>query len=129
MNTKKLLILNRISGGSFLVSSLCLLVIPFLDISNGMTLLAYITASVFWAGLLAGVIMQLCLYVKCKKISRKKASKKLWLLYAGSVSALLLLIIVTALNFKNIFIVSLLLFISIVFLESAVVVKKERCLK
>ena len=50
MKYQKWLLLNRIAGVNFLISSCCLLVIPFLNIHNGMTVSAYIVAALFWIG-------------------------------------------------------------------------------
>lgn len=129
MNKKKLLILNRFSGISFFISSVCLLTVPFLNISNGLTVGAYIIASLFWIGFLIGIGCQIFINVKCKKMDIKRKWKNRKIFYIIAAIALLILIIFAAVNVNNIFFAALLLFISIISLELSAVIEKERCLK
>lgn len=129
MNKKKLLILNRFSGINFFISSVCLLTVPFLNISNGLTVGAYIIASLFWIGFLIGIVCQIFINVKCKKMDIKRKWKNRKIFYIIAAIALLILIIFAAVNVNNIFFAALLLFISIISLELSAVMKKERCLK
>lgn len=74
---QRIFILNNISGISFLISSLTLIGIPFLNLKNGFSVIAYLLAGLFWTGLLAGVILQIITAQMSKKIkSRKRKTHK-----------------------------------------------------
>ena len=128
MKYQKWLLLNRIAGVNFLISSCCLLVIPFLNIHNGMTVSAYIVAALFWIGLLIGFSMEFFLSVKFKKILKKKwKTQKIF--YIVSATAFLCMVILTVVQVNDIFWTALSLFFGISALEAATVIKKEKCLK
>lgn len=128
MKEKKLKRINRLSGASFLISSLSMLVIPFINISDGLTVAAYIVAALFWIGLLLGFGLQIFLSVKCKEMKKKKW-KNQKIFYTVSAVAFILLIIFVILKINIMFLIALMLFISILSIEAASVIKKEMYLK
>lgn len=71
----KLRALNIISEVLFFISSSGLLVIPFLDYEDNLSAAAYAVASLFWGGLILGIIIQIILFVTCKKRTKVKKSK------------------------------------------------------
>ncbi len=71
----KLRALNIISEVLFFISSSGLLVIPFLDYEDNLSAAAYAVASLFWGGLILGIIIQIILFVICKKRTKVKKSK------------------------------------------------------
>ena len=128
MKKEKMILINRISGICFLLSSLNLLVIPFLDTTGTLDPLCYIVASLFWSGLLIGLGMQIFLSLKCKKMKKKKW-KNQKLFYIISAVAFIIVILLAILNIDVMFFFSLMLFVSIISLETSVVIKKEMYLK
>lgn len=128
MKRKKLFQINRLSGLSFLISSLSLLVIPFIDIGNGLTASAYIVAACFWIGLLLGFGLQIFLSVKCKDMKKKKWKNQKIFYIVSAVTFILLIIFVIA-KINIMFLIALMLFISILSIEAASVIKKEMYLK
>lgn len=128
MKKKKLFRINRLSGLSFLISSLSLLVIPFLNTGNGLTASAYVIAALFWIGLLLGSGLQIFLSVKCKGMKKKKW-KNQKIFYIVSAAAFILLIILVILRINIMFLIALMLFVSILSIEAASVIKKEMYLK
>lgn len=69
---RRILVLNDISGVFFFVSSVSLLGIPFLDLSNDFPTIAYFFAGLFWIGLLVGIGLQLMTFAMSKKIKEEK---------------------------------------------------------
>ena len=69
---RKILVLNNISGVFFFLSSVSLLGIPFLDQSDGLPLISYLLAGLFWIGLLTGIGVQLVISGMMKKMKDKK---------------------------------------------------------
>jgi len=69
---RKILVLNNISGVFFFLSSVSLLGVPFLDQSNGLPVIAYLLAGLFWIGLLTGIGVQLVISGMMKKMKDKK---------------------------------------------------------
>ncbi|MDR0918628.1 MAG: hypothetical protein LBM93_05190 [Oscillospiraceae bacterium] len=67
-------VLNIISAILFLISSCCLLGIPFLNLDDEFPKIAYWLAGAFWGGLFSGLVIQIFLSVKCRKktVLRKK---------------------------------------------------------
>lgn len=128
MKIKTMQILNIISAVSFFLSSASLLIIPFIKFGQKMPIIAYVVASVFWTGLLAGLIIQILLAIKCKKLSLKNDNKKHRLFYIISIVALASVIILSAFNSKNIIIFVISLFLLLLSLQSAVVIKRKGCL-
>lgn len=71
----KLKIFNYISAVCFFISSSTLLFIPMIDLEKGFPELAYCLAGVFWILLLLGIILQIFLIKKTRKIKRCKSLK------------------------------------------------------
>lgn len=65
---KRLQKMNFVSAIAFLLSSLCLLFIPFANLTDKLPEYAYVIAAVFWVGLLVGIGLQIYLKSKCKKL-------------------------------------------------------------
>ena len=129
MNNNKFVILNCISGISFVISSISLLAVPFLDISQGLTIIAYAVAIAFWIGLSIGMGIQIFLFIVCKKRNIKSQEKSSKWFYIISGVAWLTFTILSVLRIDYTVLISLLLFVAIVTLELAVVIKRGRCLK
>lgn len=68
---RKILVLNNISGVFFFLSSISLLGVPFLDQSNGLPMIAYLLAGLFWIGMLTGIGVQLVISGMMKKMKDK----------------------------------------------------------
>lgn len=129
MNIKVMKSLNSISGLSFVLSSVSLLVIPFIKFGQELPIIAYVVAFFFWLGLILGLILQVILAINCKKLSLKNDSKKHRLLYIISAGTLAVVVILSVLNSKNIFFFTISLFLLLLSLQAAVVIKREGCLK
>lgn len=72
---KKILIVNNISGISFLISSLSILGIPFIDQNSELPTTAYILAFLFWGGLITGIALQVIASRMANKTQTKKNHK------------------------------------------------------
>ncbi|MEE1125929.1 MAG: hypothetical protein U0L18_08325 [Acutalibacteraceae bacterium] len=129
MNVKVMKVLNSISGLSFGLSSVSLLVIPFIKFGQELPIIAYVVAFFFWLGLILGLILQVIIAINCKKLSLKNDSKKHRLLYIISAGALAVVVILSVFNSKNIFFFTISLFLLLLSLQAAVVIKREGCLK
>lgn len=129
MRERKMRLLNRISFVAFLLSSSSLLAIPFLNITDKLTVTAYIVASVFWVGLLSGLGIQIFLAKKCKHKISKKLRKRQNVFYYISAGTLALLLILWIIGISNLIVVSLCLSIALISSESASIFKREMCLK
>lgn len=129
MNIKVMKSLNSISGLSFVLSSVSLLVIPFIKFGQELPIIAYVVAFFFWLGLILGLILQVIIAINCKKLSLKNDSKKHRLLYIISAGALAVVVILSVFNSKNIFFFTISLFLLLLSLQAAVVIKREGCLK
>ena len=68
----KLRVLNIISGVLFFISSSSLLIIPFLAFDDNLSVSAYAVALLFWGGSISGIIIQIILFVTCKKYTKVK---------------------------------------------------------
>lgn len=68
-------VFNIISGVLFFISSSSLLIIPFLDFDDNLSVSAYAVALLFWGGSISGIIIQIILFVTCKKYTKVKESK------------------------------------------------------
>ncbi|MEE0060614.1 MAG: hypothetical protein UE295_07295 [Acutalibacteraceae bacterium] len=73
----KLKLLNYISAVSFFISSSTLLFIPMLNLENDFPVIAYFLAGTFWGLLLLGIILQIFLTKKTRKIKTRKSLKLL----------------------------------------------------
>lgn len=129
MKIKMMKVLNFISGVSFFLSAASLLVIPFIKYGQELPVIAYVVACFFWIGLIIGLILQAVLAVNCKRLSLKNESKKHRRLYIVSAVALAVVVILSLLNSKNIFVFSVSIFLLLLSLQAAVVIKREGCLK
>ena len=72
----KLRVLNIISGVLFFISSSSLLIIPFLDFDDNLSVSAYAVALLFWGGSISGIIIQIILFVTCKSILKSRSRKQ-----------------------------------------------------
>lgn len=127
--TRKLQIMNAISAIAFLLSSFCLLFIPFVNLTDGMPGYAYVIAAVFWVGLLVGVSLQIYLKSKCKKLKVKSTQKRCRICYAVALLAFSIFVILAVLKSRSSIAVVGSLFCTIVSLQSAAVLKRRECLK
>lgn len=127
--TRKLQIMNAISAIAFLLSSFCLLFIPFVNLTAGMPGYAYVIAAVFWVGLLVGVSLQIYLKSKCKKLKVKNTPKRCRICYAVALIAFCIFVLLAVLKSRSSIAVVGSLFCTIVSLQSAAVLKRRECLK
>lgn len=127
--TRKLQIMNAISAIAFLLSSFCLLFIPFVNLTDGMPGYAYVIAAVFWVGLLVGVSLQIYLKSKCKKLKVKNTQKRFRICYAVALLAFSIFVILAVLKSRSSIAVVGSLFCTIVSLQSAAILKRRECLK
>ena len=74
---KRLQKMNFVSAIAFLLSSLCLLFIPFANLTDKLPEYAYFIAAVFWVVLLVGIGLQIYLKSKCKKLKVKSETLRL----------------------------------------------------
>ena len=124
----KIKILNIISGILFLISSLSLLAIPFLNLDERFPAEAYVLAGLFWFGLINGMVLQIIISVVCKKL--KKPKKKRLHIIIGIVFLISLLSIIPVFLFftDNEFILPINLSIILLSAEMYFVVKRMECL-
>ena len=73
--SNKMKALNSLSAVAFVISSLSLLMIPFIEIGNDLPKEAYVIAAFFWVGFLVGAVIQLYLLLECKKMKLKNRLK------------------------------------------------------
>lgn len=125
----KLRVLNIISEILFFISSSGLLVIPFLDFEDNLSVLAYVVASLFWGGLLLGIIIQIILFVTCKKHTKVKRSKTRRTVGVISLISVIVLIPVMVFCSDNNFILPINLFLILFSAETYFVIKRMECLK
>lgn len=128
MRVKTMKLLNTVSGLSFFISSASLLVIPFIKYGEKLPIIAYVVALAFWLGLIAGLVIQILLATQCKKMSLNNDNKKYRLLYIISIAALASVVILSVFNSKNIVFFVIGLFLLLLSLQSAVVIKRKGCL-
>ncbi|MBQ6943682.1 MAG: hypothetical protein IJN43_05055 [Ruminococcus sp.] len=121
--------MNAISAIAFLLSSFCLLFIPFVNLTDGMPGYAYVIAAVFWVGLLVGVSLQIYLKSKCKKLKVKNTQKRFRICYAVALLAFSIFVILAVLKSRSSIAVVGSLFCTIVSLQSAAILKRRECLK
>ena len=126
---KRLQKMNFVSAIAFLLSSLCLLFIPFANLTDKLPEYAYVIAAVFWVGLLVGIGLQIYLKSKCKKLKVKSTNKWHRISYAVALLAITIFVILAALKSRSSIAVVGSLFCTIVSLQSAAVLKRRECLK
>ena len=90
---KKVKIINNVSIIFYTLSSLSLLIIPFINQDNELNAIAYCTAGVFWSGLIIGSILQIIVSFIGKKLTKKKTYKARRLLIPTAVFSVLLVLI------------------------------------
>lgn len=129
MKVKSMRILNMISAVSFLISSINLLIIPFISHKEELPVIAYVVASVFWLGLISGLCIQMLLTVNCKRLNLKSNDKKHKVLYIIAAVAFLLVIIFVLMNIKYTLVVTSCLFVFLLSIQEAIVIKRKGCLK
>lgn len=125
----KLKALNIISEVLFLISSTGLLVIPFLDFEDNLSAAAYVVASLFWGGLILGIIIQIMLSVICKNRTwiRKSKTRR----FVGITFLISVIVLIPVLVFwsDNEFILPINLFLILFSAETYFVIKRMECLK
>lgn len=83
---------NNASAVCFALSSLSLLLIPFLDLGSGLPKAAFWIAGVFWGGLLAGILLQIAAARGQRKAETPHGGKARRMLIPAAVLALLLIV-------------------------------------
>lgn len=125
----KIKALNIISEILFLASSSSLFVIPFLDFNDSLSAAAYVVASLFWGGLIFGIIIQIMLFVICQKTTKSKKSKTRLMVGITFLISAIILIPVLVLCSDNEFILSINLFLILFSAETYFVLKRMERLK
>lgn len=126
---KKLNTLNIISAVSFFISSFSLLFIPMLKIDGDLPKSSYIIALLFWLGLICGIVVQVYLAIKCRKMNLKSKTKKQRIpLVTAAISFLVLFILVILKSKNNIAVVGF-LFCTVLSLQLAAIIKRKECFK
>lgn len=93
----KFKLFNYISIVCFFISSFTLLFIPLLNFDNGFPSFAYYLAGAFWIFLLSGIVLQIFLLIKTRKMRVCKVLKSLKIIVASVfVVALIMLLFVLA---------------------------------
>lgn len=90
---KKVGTINNVSIMFYVLSSISLLIIPFINQDSGLNTLAYCTAGVFWSGLIIGSVLQIIASFMGKKLTKKKTYKARRLLIPIAVFSILLILI------------------------------------
>ena len=129
MEKSKLLFLNRLSGVNFFISTLCLLLVAFMDMSNGFSEIVYIIVTLFWICLIIGIVVQIFLSVHIRKRKLSVKFKYQIVFYVIALATLILLIVLIFMDIHSVFLVDCCLVISVGTLETVTIIKKERCLK
>ena len=125
----KLRVLNIISGVLFFISSSSLLIIPFLAFDDNLSVSAYAVALLFWGGLIFGIIIQIILFVICKKHAKVKMSKTRRIVGVIFFISVIVLIPVLVFWSDNEFILPINLFLILFSAETYFVIKRMECLK
>lgn len=125
----KLRALNIISEVLFFISSSGLLVIPFLNFEDDLSAAAYVVALLFWGGLILGIIIQIILFVTCKKHTKVKRSKTRRTVGVIFLISVIVLIPVMVFCSDNNFILPINLFLILFSAETYFVIKRMECLK
>lgn len=97
---RKLQIMNAISAVAFFLSSFCLLFIPFLDITEGLPICAYLIAAIFWGGLAIGGALQIYLKIKCHKME-SRLDKRYRICYLVALTAFIIFVILALLHSRS----------------------------
>lgn len=126
---KKMRIMNFVSAVSFLLSSLCLLFIPFVNLTDGLPRYAYAIAAAFWLGLFVGTILQIYLKIKCRKMKLKNSDRWHKFLYVVALLAFTIFVVLAVLKSRNSIAVVGSLFCAIVSIQSTAIIKRKECLK
>lgn len=125
----KLKIINIISGILFLISSLTLLTIPFVDTDNDSSFCIYISAMLFWLGLICGIILQIILAISCRNYRKKGLSKLCRILGCVFAASIILIIPVLVFLNDNLFILPIDLFFIFLSAEMFFVIKRKEYLQ
>ena len=125
----KLRVLNIIYGVLFFISSSSLLIIPFLDFDDNLSISAYAVALLFWGGSISGIIIQIILFVTCKKYTKVKKSKTRQIVGVIFLISVFVLIPIMAFWRDNEFALSINLFLLLFSIEIYFVIKRMECLK
>lgn len=122
-------VFNIISGVLFFISSSSLLIIPFLDFDDNLSVSAYAVALLFWGGSISGIIIQIILFVTCKKYTKVKESKTRQIVGVIFLISVFVLIPIMAFWRDNEFALSINLFLLLFSIEIYFVIKRMECLK
>ncbi|MDE6784861.1 MAG: hypothetical protein K2J26_05760 [Ruminococcus sp.] len=127
--SNKMKTLNSLSAVAFVISSLSLLMIPFIEIGDDLPKEAYAIAAFFWVGFLVGAVIQLYLLLECKKmkLKNKYTAHRIPLLISAVSFIILLMLIILKSSSKLAVIISL--FMTILSLQLSAVIKRKGCLK
>lgn len=126
---KKMNLLNLLSAIAFSISSFSLLSIPFINIGDELPKEAYAIAAIFWIGLLIGVIIQLYLSHKCKKMKLHNKLKEHRIPMVISAVSFIMLLLLIILRSQSKIAVIISLFVTTVSLQFTVIIKRKGCLK
>lgn len=126
---RRMQIVNIISAVVFLISSLCLFLIPHIDLTHGLPQRAYIVAAVFWLGLLIGTGLQIYLKIKCQKMKLDRKSGMHRILYVVALLAFVVFIMLVVMRSQNSNAVVGSLFCTIISLQGVSVIKRKGYLR
>lgn len=126
----KLRLFNYISIACFFISSAALLFIPLLNFDNGFPAYACYFAGIFWFFILSGIVLQIWLFVKTRKMEVRK-SLKLQKMIAVGVFLVSAIVLLCELEFLRTNLIALIvnLFVLLTCIESlSVICRMERLL-
>lgn len=126
---KRMQIVNLISAVAFLTSSLCLFLIPCIDLTDGLPKSAYILAAIFWLGLVVGASLQIYLKIKCQKMKLSSRNSIHRILYVVALLAFSVFLILVVMKSQSSNAVVGSLFCTIISLQSVAVIKRKESLK
>lgn len=98
---QKILAVNNISGILFFISSMSLLIFPFLEQENGLPVIAFIIAGIFWICLLFGSALQVLASMMIKRLKQKRKKAYIERKLAIPISVFAVILILILCFFKN----------------------------
>ncbi len=126
---KRLNTLNHLSAVTFGVSSLSLLFIPLLKTEGENRNTSYVIALLFWLGLIIGIVLQIYLSLKCKKMHFHSKTKKQRIPLLTAAISFIVFMTLVILKSKNSVLVVAFLFCTMLSLQLAAIIKRKGCLK